>query len=609
LLAVRGVSYNRDQWMDGCFGGISLTLPHAVAIAGQAFGSRDGLVLFLDGSIFNGDELRRTLVGNNAEALTHSPTLCLHLFERHGPAFVKLLNGQFNIVIYAAKTRRVIVANDRLAYRPLFYSTANRRLSVACEQKAVLSAIDVPREFDSHGILQLFAFGHHLDDTTIFRNVSAFPQGTIAEYDVNSSDLRLERYWRPRLVPRRDRSSLRDNAHELGQRLVSAVSSRLKHCHKPGLFLSGGLDSRAVAGALHCNGATVNSFTFSNSSRPPHHPDIRYAGEVAATLGFSHHEIRVPTDAYVTGLPRVVWRTECTMPYLHSLSIELHRHVGPHVDSIFNGHFGDTLSGIRFLPGLFSCRTRSDIASRIMTMRACLSLPALQRLFRDDFLRITYPEIADSVRRHLDTFDEHHTLLLYKMWNLTVRQRRFTFSSPMVDRYLFEQLSPFVDNDIVDWTLSMPWRHLFMESAYKNMIVRCFPHIAQVPWEHTHRPIPSSTWKDIAGEVWRGAFVISNRIWHRFSRPAKRDARMADSRLRSKIERYCHSDAFCSNVLDGTKVKALLSDHFDGQGGCPMEVALLATLAEGSRLFVENQFSSPPEDAEPVLLADSAESN
>ena len=103
----------------------------------------------------------------------------------------------------------------------------------------------------------------------------------------------------------------------------------------------------------------------------------------------------------------------------------------------------------------------------------------------------------------------------YNLWDNSVRQARYTFNSPAVDRYLFEQITPFVAADVVDWALRIPLRYLVAQRAYKHMIVRSFPEIAGVPWARTCRRIPTSFAADVARQG-------SGYLWKRLRRTVRR---------------------------------------------------------------------------------------
>lgn len=71
---------------------------------------------------------------------------CLHSYEEYGKGFVNSLNGSFVLAIYDLKHRKVVIANDRFGYRPLYYAMSGDRLLIASEVKAILKDDAFKRE-------------------------------------------------------------------------------------------------------------------------------------------------------------------------------------------------------------------------------------------------------------------------------------------------------------------------------------------------------------------------------------------------------------------------------------------------------------------------------
>jgi asparagine synthetase B (glutamine-hydrolysing) len=83
--------------------------------------SNDTLTLFLDGELYNSDELRTRFRHDFATAHLSTPELCLALIEKLGLEAVNLFNGCFCIVLYNSETSRLTLISDRFGFRPLFY--------------------------------------------------------------------------------------------------------------------------------------------------------------------------------------------------------------------------------------------------------------------------------------------------------------------------------------------------------------------------------------------------------------------------------------------------------------------------------------------------------
>ncbi len=595
VLSVDGLDYHERSWHDERFGAVNL-LSGVFDNLDQPAVSADGnRVLFLDGSIDNRDDLRALLGADGRGAAPESAAgLCLALLERHGESFAELLSGQFNLVVYDRRERSVTVCNDRLGYRPFYFLESGGLFLFALEQKAILAGCESAPAIDPFAVLEFFTFGHHLEDRTLFGGVRALPQAAVLR--AGPGGLRLRQYWKPSYHGPRVRLSLPECAEELGRRFLKTVARQAAGGRRKAIFLSGGLDSRAVAAGLARVGAHATAFTLGDD-------ELWHAREVARRLGFRHRRLVYRDTCYRDALPRVVWRTECTVPFHSSTSVEQHKNLRGEGELLFNGHFGDVLFGDHMLPEHFLMRRREQLFDNLLAKRTYLHHDQLRGIFRPDFLAANYPAMLAELRKTVDEIDEDRVPLMMNIWTFTVRQRRYTFASPAADRYLLEPVTPFFDKDLIDWGLSMPLRFLVAKRVYTRMVHDLFPEVASVPIWDTGRPVAAGSLFDL---FQRGSDVMWKRLRRRLAKKApKRGSNtstdLADPRLRDRIEEYLDSDAFLSEALDAGLIRDLLDRHFDRGERQVYAVAMLLTLAEGTRLFVERPLDGPPEEVMPDL--------
>jgi asparagine synthetase B (glutamine-hydrolysing) len=475
----------------------------------------------------------------------------------------------------------------------LYYSHARGRTFFALERKAILAGWNANPKVDYQSVLELFAFGHHLEDRTFFDGILAMPQASVLTISQDGTTVR--QYWSPSYGRGDSPLSLDDYSHEFAWRMTQATSSRLPNGRRTAIFLSGGLDSRCVAGALSRSTRDVTAITFGNQDSP----DVRYARAVAGQLGFRHLRLLPANKAYADALPRAVWRTEAAVPFHQVTSIENHRYIRPHAQTIFNGHLGDALTGGHMLPHLLLVRSPDELAEHILAKRSYLRLSDLRRVFRAAFLDRAFDEMRGSLLRRLVAIPEDRLPLAYNIWDVTVRQRRFTFCSPAIDRYLFEQITPFVDTRVLDWSLRIPLRFLVGQRAYKRAIVHGFPEISRVPWARTGRRIPTSLTSDL---LLQGGQFARRRVARRFrAGSAVPRSVLTDPRLRMRLDQYLSSDEFPHQVFDAERVRGVVSLHFEGREDSTMLISDLLTVAEATRLFVAHGVNAPPPEVQPGL--------
>ena len=116
----------------------------------QPIANEDGsITLVQNGEIYNYRELRRELEGGGHRFATQSDTeVLVHLYEEHGPHFVRRLRGMFAIALWDAAKRRLVLARDPFGIKPLYYRAQRDFLSFASELKALLVQPGFSREID-----------------------------------------------------------------------------------------------------------------------------------------------------------------------------------------------------------------------------------------------------------------------------------------------------------------------------------------------------------------------------------------------------------------------------------------------------------------------------
>ena len=143
----------------------------------QPMTSEDGsCVVVQNGEIYNYPELRRELEREGHSFRTHCDTeVHLHLYERHGPEYVRRLRGMFAVALWDAEARRLVLARDRYGIKPLYYRDTNGSLEFASELRAL------PRgEIDLDALEAFLAFNSIPAPYSIFRDTRKLPGGSSA---------------------------------------------------------------------------------------------------------------------------------------------------------------------------------------------------------------------------------------------------------------------------------------------------------------------------------------------------------------------------------------------------------------------------------------------
>lgn len=279
----------------------------------QPLCNEDGSIwLVFNGEIYNYRSLRSQLQdrGHVFETQSDSETI-VHAYEEWGEACTERLQGIFAFAIHDRKRRRMFFATDRTAIKPLYLSFQGSKVIFGSEVKAVLAEGSTSGGIDVLGFLG----GEELDPQlrrTSFAHVHQLGAGMSLTVDASGHSYR--RYWRyepsTQLGAPASDADLQAHVDRFRKTFTETVESQLVADVPVAVALSGGLDSSAVAAAVHRLGRddvmTYTAYFDGDEAR-----DLTFARQVVASLGVRNREIACPAaESTVSSFAEVAWLAE-----------------------------------------------------------------------------------------------------------------------------------------------------------------------------------------------------------------------------------------------------------------------------------------------------------
>ncbi len=331
-----------------------------IAGGSQPMANEDGTVrLVFNGEIYNFRELRDELERCGHTFRTRSDTeVIVHGYEQWGDAVVDRLNGMFALALWDARDGSWFLARDRAGEKPLYYHHSAHLFAFASQPAALLEHPGVSRRLDPVALSQYLAFEYVPSPRSIYAAVKKLPAGH--RMRVRGSNARVERYWD--YPARADAEAVEGNVGSdaaWGARLRSllgdAVERRLVSDVPLGCFLSGGLDSSALAILMSERLPAGRLQTFSVGFTDPSFDESGYAQEVARRVGAQHHVQMMDAEAIIGLLPLAAQFMDEPLGDGSVLpTFALARFARPHVTVALSGDGGDELLG--GYPTLFADR-------------------------------------------------------------------------------------------------------------------------------------------------------------------------------------------------------------------------------------------------------------
>jgi asparagine synthase (glutamine-hydrolysing) len=257
-----------------------------------------------NGEIYNHLELRDDLLAHGHTFRTRADTeVLVHGYEQWGVGLLHRLNGMFAFAILDTTRGEVVLARDRTGIKPLHYAVQGGRLVFASELKALLSDQALRGPLDPVALDEYLALEFVPSPRTIVSGLKKLPPASVLVWSLRDRAERMTRYWSPELGTDTRGATVEERAEELRTVLREAVRKELISDVPVGVFLSGGIDSSAVAAMMAQLGGGVRSFSVAFAERS--FDESRYAREVAERLGAEHHELTLEPRMLLDLIPRL----------------------------------------------------------------------------------------------------------------------------------------------------------------------------------------------------------------------------------------------------------------------------------------------------------------
>ena len=290
----------------------------------QPLSNEDGTIwVVYNGEIYNHAELRPELEAAGHRYRTRCDTEAIvHAYEEWGDACVHRFRGMFAFAIWDSARRRLLLARDRLGVKPLYWAVSRNRLLFGSEIKAILASGLVEARANESAIPEVLGTRTLAGEETLFVGVQKLLPGHTLVYE--DGRVRIRQYWD---IPVRETSPQTSTAdagrwvRRFRELLEESVRLRLMADVPLGMFLSGGLDSSAIAAIMaRLIDRPVQTFSVAFGERA--FSELQWSREVAQAIGADAHEVVIGPEDFFGALPRLVWHED--EPIAHPSSVPLY---------------------------------------------------------------------------------------------------------------------------------------------------------------------------------------------------------------------------------------------------------------------------------------------
>lgn len=350
------------------------------------------------------------------------------------------------------------------------------------------------------------------------------------------------------------------------QQFISCISNRYDSSRQNVIPLSGGLDSRAILGALlECTGSK-NLYTYTYGVPGTYDYDI--GNHIAKIIGTNHISLDLTKYKYsVQELIDVAKRTDYqTVLFHHPPLWELDSKFKDGV--IWSGYIGDAIVGghLKKIPSSSLNEAKIKYLNNRALVRNIHMINCTKKDISDLFT-------CDCINDKILSIDEQ---LLFQEGC-----QKFTAPNLLIKGYQYE--TPFINNSWMDFCLSIDNKYRYNQGLYQYMLIKAFPNLFSIGTKNNHG-LPITTNKS---RIYFKGFLKRikkniNKIHSIFKNPYMNYMDFGEAiRLRHDFYNIVYNnimDLDRRNIIDWIDLKSLLKNHLNGQYDFGNALVILTSL-------------------------------
>jgi asparagine synthase (glutamine-hydrolysing) len=533
----------------------------------------DRYVLVFNGEIYNYLELREQLRSEFGVvfATEGDGEAIVAAYHHWGADALPRLRGMFAFALWDTATGELFCARDPFGIKPLFMASGPGGTAVGSEKKCLLDLAEVvgfdagADGIDARAVQHYTVLQYVPEPETLHLGVRRLESGSYARIRAGGRP-EVTRYFAPRFkavpfVAGSGRDGEQARYDEITAVLEDSVAKHMRADVTVGAFLSGGIDSTAIAAlAIRHNPRLI---TFTTGFEREGFSEVDVAVASAEAIGARHVAKVVSPGEFVAALPEIVWYldepvADPALVPLYFIAREARKHVkvvlsGEGADELFGGYtiYREPLSlkPFDYIPrplrrslGRASKPLPEGMRGKSLLHRGSLTLEERYygnaRSFSDDQLRSVLPgfrpdwthtDVTAPLYAESDGWDpvarmQHIDLFTWLRGDILVKADKMTMANSL------ELRVPFLDPEVFEVASRLPLDQKITRTTTKYALRRALEPI--VPAHVLHRaklgfPVPIRHWLR-AGELleWAYSMIDSSQAGQFVDIPAVR--RMLD---------------------------------------------------------------------------------
>ena len=304
------------------------------------FNEDRSMVLVFNGEIYNSEVLRTKLINKGHKFANKSDSeVLLHGYEEYGSKILMQLRGMFAFVIYDMKNRKIFAARDFFGIKPFYYYMLGHEFVFGSEIKSFLPHPKFQKQLNLIALEHYLSFQYSADHETFFKNVYKLEPAHFLIYDLNSSKLKITRYFDFTFDPK-PKAQLSDLVDQIELVFRNSVEKHKIADVEVGSLLSSGIDSSLIAKFANANKTFTVGFSENGYS------EIDYARNFSKQIGIANYNKKILAKEFWDVFPKIQYYMD--EPLADASAVALYfacETASKHVKVIMSGEGADEIFG------------------------------------------------------------------------------------------------------------------------------------------------------------------------------------------------------------------------------------------------------------------------
>lgn len=397
-----------------------------------------------------------------------NPKMFIREYEKRGEKFISELKGSFSGFIFSKESEEIIIFNDILSTRVLYYYyDANLGFAFASEMHVlskILRSTGISLNYDYNGIYAVALYGQTFYNFTTVNEIKKLNYGSTLIFNSEQKFFKETSYFKFK----RDEkfSNISDTIEKIDSFFIAAIQEEwekdtMNNYEHFGL-ISGGMDSRVnLLIARRLGFEKINTYTYGD----PHSSDIKIAQQIAKENFYSHKQFNLfhgkflienTLQNYVKATDGLTYFTANAVIYNAFQKIDFQTY-----GQVHSGQLGDTATGA-FVKPAFDFKANID------------------KIGVTGFVK--HKELLSKLS-FLDTIVDQYNHTDNEVFTYEQRQVNGTLMGDKVFNNFIDLASPFYDKSFLKVMLSLPQKFKMNQRIYFEWLKVKHPDVLEYKWE------------------------------------------------------------------------------------------------------------------------------